>query len=246
MMSQLVLELAADARGDPSVALAGAGAGQLAQVADRRLAGRQRIVGEAVAEVVEGELAPLGDAPRVGERVRAVAEQRRHLARRLEMALGVGQQAAPGGVQGGLLAQAGEHVEQRAPARQGVAHVVGGDERNAVPVRQRRQGAVESLLGRVEVALQIDVQAAGEEALQAAQDRAGALLVAAPHRLGQGAVGTARQADQSLAAPFEILPEGAGLPLRRALLGVGQQPAQVAIAGALGDQEIETGEPVSR
>src|SRR5262249_39769061 len=70
---ELVLELAADGRRHDPVALARARVGERAQVAIRRLAVRQRQLGEAVAQVGERELAALGDAPAPAQRGRAGA-----------------------------------------------------------------------------------------------------------------------------------------------------------------------------
>jgi hypothetical protein len=110
---ELVLELAAHSRSDAAVTLSGAAVGQLAQVADGRLSRRQGIVGKTVAEVGEGELALFGDAFGVGDRVGQVAEEVRHCRRRFQVPLGVLQQQPSGGVERGLLANAGEHVEER-------------------------------------------------------------------------------------------------------------------------------------
>ena len=62
------------------------------------------------------------------------------------------------------------------PAGRGVAHVVGGDERDAEVPRDVDQRAVEALLVRVEVALEVDVEAVGEEALQAREQPSRRLL----------------------------------------------------------------------
>ena len=87
---ELVLELAFDSRAERvAVAAAGALIGELAQTADRRRAGRQRILGEAVAEVLESELALRGDLTGVAHRFGKIAEQLRHLGGRLEMVLAI-------------------------------------------------------------------------------------------------------------------------------------------------------------
>jgi hypothetical protein len=112
---QLVLELAAGAVGQGvAVAAAGAGEGEPAQPGRLGLAGRRREDGEAVAEVGEPEGAALGHRAGGAQPVGAVGEEARHLGRRLQVPLGVGREAAAGAVERGLLAQAGQHVEQRA------------------------------------------------------------------------------------------------------------------------------------
>src|SRR6185436_4724562 len=63
--------------------------GEVAQEADGRLPRRQRVVGEAVAEVLEGEGQPDGELAAMGHRVGAVREETLHVARAPEMALAI-------------------------------------------------------------------------------------------------------------------------------------------------------------
>ena len=84
--------------------------GELLEIALLRLAGRDVVVGELVAEVGERERAALGDRARGAHGRGHVAKQELHLARRLEPALGVGRQAAADLVDGRLLARARQHV----------------------------------------------------------------------------------------------------------------------------------------
>ena len=200
-----MLELGTDARRDPAVTLARAGLGERAQVADGGLAGRQRVVGEAIAEVGERERTLLGDAARRGQRGTAVGEQRRHGARRLEMMLGVGEQATAGAVERGLLAQTGEHVEQRPAARRGVADVVADGERNGEALGDGPERAVEALRGGIEMALQVDDEAIGEQALQA---RDGGLDAAAAQRRRERTVGAAGEAEEAVGVAVEVRPVG--------------------------------------
>ena len=89
------------------------------------------LVGIFVFEFVEREGERLGKRERFFDRLRRVAEQPRHLRRRLEVALGIGGKQAAGAVDGRLLADAGEHVGERPSLRMVHVHVVDGDQRHA-------------------------------------------------------------------------------------------------------------------
>jgi hypothetical protein len=84
------------------------------------------------------------------------------------------------------------------------------------------EDAIHPLLGGIEVALEIEVQAAREEALQAIQ----------PCHL-------AGEADQAIGAAVQIAPFHDRLALRRPQLAVGEEAAEVPIAGAFADQHVE-------
>ena len=75
------------------------------------------------------------------DRLRRVAEQARHLLRRLQMALGIDLEPAAGLADGDAFADAGEHVLQVALAGRGVEHVVDGEERQAMRLPRGRAGA---------------------------------------------------------------------------------------------------------
>ena len=97
------------------------------------------LVGIFVAQFVEREGELLGQAQRLLDRLRRVAEQPRHFLRRFKMALGIGGELAPGAVDGRLLADAGEHVGERAAAGVVIEHVVDRDQRDLCFARQRRE-----------------------------------------------------------------------------------------------------------
>ena len=69
-----------------------------------------------------------------------LAEQPRHLLGRLDVPLGIGLEPPAGLVDGQVLADAGDHVLQHAPAGLVVEHIVGGDQRHADAGRRDRQG----------------------------------------------------------------------------------------------------------
>ena len=142
--------LLGDAVGEAPV---GALPGELFQIRLRCLAGRRRLVGVFVDELVEIERARRGDLQRARERFLVAAEQARHLQRPLEMPLGVGFQLEAGLADGRLLAHAGEHVLQRAAVRRVVEHVAGSDERRAATRCQRgERGDARPIIAAIGVA----------------------------------------------------------------------------------------------
>ena len=120
------------------VALARARLRGLAEEGELRLPLRHGVVGEAVAEVLEREREALRERLGVAQEVGPVGEERGHRRRRLEVPLGVLGQEAPGGGERPLLADAGEHVEERPALRGRVAHPVGGDRAQAQRVGRGR------------------------------------------------------------------------------------------------------------
>ena len=84
-----------------------------AEEADRRLARRQRVVGEAVAQVLEREAEPQCQLAAIGHGRRAVGEEPLHLARRLEKALAAAREQTAGLCQRHAVADAGQRVQQR-------------------------------------------------------------------------------------------------------------------------------------
>ena len=96
-----------------------------------------RFVGIFVAQFVEREGELIGECQRLLDGLRRVAEQPRHFVRRLQEALGIGGELAPGAVDGDLLADAGEHVGERAAVGVMEMHVVDRDQRHVRLARQR-------------------------------------------------------------------------------------------------------------
>ncbi len=121
---------------------------QVLQVLLGALAGRDRLVRIFVAELVEAETAARGQPLGLGDRLRILLEQARHLFGRLEMALGVGLQPRPGFGQGDVLADAAHHVLQRAALGRVVEHVVGGQQLRARRLGDLRQPVQPSRVGR--------------------------------------------------------------------------------------------------
>ena len=95
------------------------------------LAMRHGIAGKPVAQIVHGKLQPLGQIEAGLNGLGAIGKQPRHLRGCLEEAFGIGSQATPGRLEGGVRPDAGEHVVERALGRGGVAHAAGGHQRHA-------------------------------------------------------------------------------------------------------------------
>ena len=73
-------------------------------------------VGIVVFELVEAEADTAEEALRLGERLGMLAEQPRHFLGRLDVPLGIGFEPAAGLDDGQVLADAGHHILQHAPA----------------------------------------------------------------------------------------------------------------------------------
>ena len=87
-----------------------------------------RIAGEFIAEVVEREFESLADDARVGNGFRQIAEECVHLARWAEVAKAVLAEESTGFVEGCVVANGCEDVEEFAIMRRGAADSVGGDD----------------------------------------------------------------------------------------------------------------------
>ena len=73
------------------------------------------------------------DLDRAGDGVGPAGEQARHLGGRLQVPLGVGFEPQARLVDRAFLADAGQHVLQRAAVRRVIEHIVGRDDRRAEP-----------------------------------------------------------------------------------------------------------------
>jgi hypothetical protein len=94
-----------------------------------RLAGRQRIFGEFVAQIGEREFQSPRQFHRFGDRFGNIAKKPRHRLGRFEIALGISRQQASGFRHGLFVANRGERVEKLALFRRRVANAVGGKQR---------------------------------------------------------------------------------------------------------------------
>jgi hypothetical protein len=189
-----------------------------------------RIAGEGVTQVGQGELAAVGQVQGGPQGVRAIAEQRRHLGRGLEVALGVPQQAPANLIDVGLRAGAGQHVLHPALLGPGVVDVVGGHQRDPQGLGPGGGGPVAAGLLVVQVALELGVDPTWSKD---------------PQQLVQ--VGPGRRPHQGHQPPrvlLQLLVAGRPFALGPAVLHDGQQPAQVLVAGAIQDQQQDRIGPV--
>jgi hypothetical protein len=239
---ELALDLGLGTGGERPIAGAGAVPGYLAQVGDGGLGGRQGVVGEAVAEVRQGELELLGELGGGAHRAGLVGEQGGGLGGRAQVALAVAVEDGAGGVEGDPLADAGEDVGELFVLAPGVADAAGGDERQAEAAGELDQGLVAVLLVPQVVALELDVEPAGEEVGEAGELAAAAVEAAVGEALGDQALGAAGQAVQALGVDRGIGHGGAGPALGAAAGGLGEEAAEVVVAAAVGGQEGEAGQ----
>ena len=129
LVSQCLLDLL---RHRVAVALEGTEPGQAFQLLMRRAAvisGLDRVV---VGQLVEREAAAADDLEAALQRLWPVTEEPRHLGCGLEVALGIGEEAPTGRLDGAVLADAGDDVLQRAALGCVVVDVVGRQELDAV------------------------------------------------------------------------------------------------------------------
>ena len=126
---QLVFDLAAGALMIGTITFASPLVGDLAQVGHHRLARRNRIVGELVAEILQRELKPCSEILCVAYCLGEVAKKSGHLGRTFEMPLGIGIKQPAGLVKHCLLANASKRIEQSTAGLFGVADAVGRKQR---------------------------------------------------------------------------------------------------------------------
>src|SRR5216117_1422335 len=132
---------------------------QLAEVLERRLAGRQRELRKTVSEVLQCEAEPQGELARVGERIRKIVEEPHHLPLAPDPALAVHGEEPAGVIEVGLLADAREDVGEQPPLRPRVERLARGDERDPRRARERHQALEHPLLLALEMALDLHVAA---------------------------------------------------------------------------------------
>ena len=197
-----------------------------------------QFLGIVVRELVEAEGKAVEEADRLFDRLRRLGEQARHFLSGFEMPLGVGLGQPPRRLQRRFLADAGQHIGERAPLGRVHENVVGRDQRRADMPRQRR--ALRKRAAHVLAVSQAraDPQAAGEGLAKAREKRALPSPLAGE---GSGVRGRRRRSRrrlhrddlQALAMLEQILEVQMALALGRAQIAFGQQPAQPPIGGAI-------------
>ena len=169
-----MFELGADPKGQGvSVAAAGALEGQASQPGGLACSLGNREGGEAVAQVLQRELAAFGNVPGGADPVGPVGEAPDHLGRGVQVALGVHGEPAAGEVERSLPAQTGECIEEGASFGSGVAHISRCDHGHPALLRQCSRAPCRGFGRAVHVARHIDPEPGFAAA--AREDRAGAV-----------------------------------------------------------------------
>ncbi len=105
--------------------------GQIFQMALRGLARRHRLVGILIFELRQRKMDTIGKPHGFRNRLRDVAKQPRHFPGRLEIAFRIGFQTLADGIDGGLLANAGQDILQGAARGMMIQYLVGRQQRHA-------------------------------------------------------------------------------------------------------------------
>ena len=217
---------------------------RLADLGQRAARGAILRAGIAVAEVareVEGQRR--GEAPRLGDGVGVVGEAGRHRLRGGEHVRVVAAPQRLGGVERRVLADRHEGVLQVGAVARVRVDVAGGDRRDAEPLGEPRQPAVERAVVARQRALQLDAEGVAAEGSQQAAHRR---LVA------HAAARAAAEADEAGGVLGDVVQRDGGLgavalrSVTRVRMGAGQQPAEVAPTGRVADEQREMALVVQR
>ncbi len=238
--AQLVVEARLELGGDRAVAADEAGLALLAQPALDGLAVGHREMRDPQLAQGQLEVHHLGDAPGVEQRLALVREEAVHLGRGLEVEVRALEahpvlrvEVAPG-------AHAQQDVVRLVLRLVHVVQVVGDDQRQAGLRGEPEELLVEPLLLRDPVVLQLQEEPVlAQDVPVLARELAGQLPVVHLEGLGDLPAEACGHADQALAVPGQVLPVDAGLVVVAVDVGVGDQPAQVLVAGHVGRQEHE-------
>ncbi len=193
-----------------------------------------RLVGIVVLELRQREAEALGEADRLGDRLRVTAEQARHLVRPFQMALGIGTERMPRLRDPDVEPDRGQHVLHPPALGRMVEHVVDRHQRHAGGLGKcRSRGDAEAVVAAIGRRHR-DPDAAREMLGEAAQQ-------------GERPVGRAGEVRQDgERQPFSPVEEVAAPEVRRALLaaqvGFGEHAAEMPPAPAV----LRIGEHVGR
>ncbi len=195
----------------------------------------------AMLEFVEAELEAVEEADGFGDRLRRLGEQPRHFAWGFEMTLGVGLGEKTRGLERGPLADAGEDVGERAPLGRMHERVIGRDQRRLNRAREAhapREPAAH--VGVIDEA-RADPQTLAEGLAQAGEGR----IVSpsgrrrrmraslTPNPSPMRGEGRHRHDLQALAALQKVVELEPAFAFRRALVSLGQNPAEPAVSRAI-------------
>ena len=221
---QLAGDLAAGAIVIRTIPLARPDLRHAAQERDLRLARGDGIIGETVAEIGHRVLQPIGELARRGDRLRQIAEQRRHLRRRPEVPLGVLGQPAPRRLERDAVMDAREDVEQRAILRCREPHAARGDDGDVIRPGKIDERVVVRFLVTQQVPLQLHVDVrTPEDAHQPIEQTAHAVSPCAQHL-------APRKRDEARRVALELLERQRPFAFRCPQLHARDEAAQVAVA----------------
>ncbi len=206
-----------------SIAIARPDLGDPAEERALGFASRHRVLGKSVAEVGHRVLQPVSQLGGVRQRLRMIAEERRHLVRRLQVPLGIARQAAAGLHEIGVVVNTREHVEQRARCGRREADAVGDDGRHTERGSHLREDLVGHFFVAVMVPLQLDVgPIPPEHAHQPIEQSADAEASRVERR-------PARQRDEAGGLAVELLQRERPFAFRGPHFHAGHQTAQVPV-----------------
>src|SRR5499427_332737 len=230
---ELVLDLMPGALRERSRAVADLGAplAQHAEKSDGSLAGRQRELGEAIAEVLEGEAQAQGELAAIGHRGRAIGKEPLHFLRRLEEPLAIAREEPARLLEGDAVTDAGERVQERPlPALRHEGRVA-GEEQEPAALRFRAQPLVLRLVLAIQIALELGVDVeATEEPHEPVEGAARRFVALAREAMGYRPLRAPRQADEAARVRLEVVPARGAFALGRAHLDPREEAAEIAIA----------------
>ena len=230
----------AHARGHRAIPLARAGLDQLLEVGDLGPAVGDRVVGKAVAEILEREARARGDLAGGGDGLRQIGEAPGHLGRGAEVLPGVRRQAPAERLERGPEPDRRQDIEDRSLLGRGVTHASGGDDRQPGLARERHGAAGHELALARPVPLELHVDPIPAEGPREPLERRPRRRAAARQEIRrQRPVQAAGQAQEPRHRAVEVVERRAGLALPRARLHPRDEPAERLVAGARLDEETE-------
>ena len=128
-------------RNAESVIAAGSFPGQLGQELHRRLTRGTQFLGILVTQLIQSEMATVGQLQTMSQGVRGAAKERSHLCRRFQIAFGVGETQCSQLHDGDAVADRGQHVLQRLPGGNVIMNVVAGDQRQLGFLGERQESS---------------------------------------------------------------------------------------------------------
>ena len=171
------------------------------------------------------------------ERLRKIGKERRHLAGVFQEPPSLSREEASGSVEVGPVADAGEDVVQVLVGPPRVAHAVRRDEREAERPASRDERLVAMLLLAEAMALELDVQPAGEDRAPTRELGARGVQTTRRERARDRSLVPSRERVQSDRVLAHRVGRNEGLPFHLSERAGGQEPAEVAVSAAVLDEK---------